>query len=148
MSRERHGHTQFHKPSSPTYNSWHNMLKRVRCQNSKGYETHGGRGITVCERWLTFINFLADMGERPGREFSIDRINNSKGYEPGNCKWSTAKEQVNNRRNNIRLTVDGTTKTLTQWAEHNNIKPATAYGRMRKGWSLLRACGFKEKAEV
>lgn len=77
--------------------TWVAML--ARCTNPKAtkYPLYGGRGIAVCERWLKFENFLADMGERPtGR--TIDRKDNDSNYEPGNCQWSTAKEQANNRR--------------------------------------------------
>lgn len=80
------------------YRIWAGMLNRIRNPNSKDYWRYGGRGIKVCKRWLKFENFLADMGEPPTDKHSIDRRKNEGNYCPSNCKWSTAKEQANNRR--------------------------------------------------
>lgn len=93
----RHGHaTKAPKPTA-TYYSWLGM--KQRCANPKhpGYKNWGGRGITVCERWQTFENFLADMGPMP-RGHSIERVNNDGNYEPSNCIWIPKSEQLNNRR--------------------------------------------------
>jgi len=82
---------------TPTYKSWKCMLYRCANPNHEHWEYYGGRGIRVCERWLKFANFFADMGARPmGR--SLDRINNDGNYEPGNCRWSTRSEQRLNCR--------------------------------------------------
>lgn len=83
---------------SKTYNTWRGMIDRCSSPSHEAYKHYGGRGIIVCERWLTFENFLADMGERPAG-LSIDRYPNNDGnYEPGNCRWATPKEQRANQR--------------------------------------------------
>lgn len=92
------------KSSTPTYKIWNTMILRCYNSNMQQYDDYGGRGITVCERWHDFESFLADMGERP-EGMSIDRIDNDKGYDKANCKWSTRTEQNRNKRNS-KLTLD------------------------------------------
>jgi len=97
-----HGHAKTGKEST-THRSWTNMLNRCNNPNYKRYQDYGGRGIAICKRWQEsdgkgFLNFLEDMCKRPGKEYSIDRINNELGYFKENCKWSTAKQQSNNKR--------------------------------------------------
>jgi hypothetical protein len=99
-SKTKHGHIWRYNGKryrSPTYISWAGMLTRCRNSKQRSYAEYGGRGIAVCERWLAFENFLADMGERPPG-LTLDRIDNDGGYEPGNCRWATTKEQRANQR--------------------------------------------------
>ena len=92
----RHGHSAGGK-TSKTYQSWFAMIQRCTNKNNKRYEHYGGRGISVCERWLKFDNFLKDMGDRPD-EMTIDRINVNGDYEPSNCRWADSKTQSLNKQ--------------------------------------------------
>lgn len=119
-----------------TYNTWAHV--RQRCLNPKNhaYRYYGGRGIMICDRWKdSFENFLADMGEAPSSEHSIDRIDHNGNYEPGNCRWAIKEEQANNKRTNRLFTVDGRTQTLAQWAREKGISPETITQRIKGGMS-------------
>lgn len=83
---------------SDTHKSWTQMRSRCHDPNNDAYPRYGGRGITICDRWSIFENFLADMGVRPSRNHSLDRVDSDGNYEPENCKWSTPLEQTLNRR--------------------------------------------------
>ena len=146
MTSERnltHGMTK-----TPEYSTWISM--KTRCYNKKfhAYKHYGGRGITVCDRWLkSFDNFYEDMGPKPTPEHSIDRIDNNKGYSPGNCKWVTINEQANNRRNNHNITLDCTTKTISQWGDEIGINSSVISLRLRRGWDSEKALTTPIKKE-
>lgn len=126
--RRTHGRSK-----SSIHNTW--CLMKERCANQED-NYYGGRGITVCERWLhSFENFLADMGERPFPGAQIDRIDNSKGYSPDNCRWSTRKENGRNKRNNVILTLKGESLTMIEWSEKLNIGIGLLKSRRRLKWS-------------
>jgi hypothetical protein len=89
--------TKHNKYGTDEYKIWHGILTRTTYSTSKKFHRYAGRGITICNRWLDFENFLADMGNRPSKKHSIDRVNNDGNYEPSNCRWATAQQQANNR---------------------------------------------------
>ena len=124
---------------TPEYHAWANM--HTRCSNSKTreFKRYGGRGIRVCLRWNDFRNFLADMGQRPAGK-TIDRIDNSKGYEPENCRWATPKEQARNTRQNVTFEFNESRRCLAEWSELFNIRYATLRWRVKIGnWPIRRA---------
>jgi hypothetical protein len=96
-SKLKHGAARHGKLRTTEYRIWSLVLQRCNNPNNPAYESYGGRGITVCKRWLKFENFLKDMGKRPAG-LTLDRRNNSKGYSKSNCRWATRLEQVHNRR--------------------------------------------------
>jgi hypothetical protein len=107
------------------------MIARCTDQENPKFYMYGARGISVCERWIKFENFFEDMGEKPAG-LCIERINNNGNYEKGNCKWGTYKEQANNTRRNRRLTYQGQTMTLSDWAIKLGITVSTLHERLTK----------------
>jgi hypothetical protein len=122
ISKKSRTHGMSGKNGHPLYRIWKAMIQRCYNKNVPEFRNYGGRGISVCERWRhSFPNFLQDMGDKPSKNHSIDRIDNESGYFPENCKWSTRLEQANNKRNNILHSYKGQSKTLTQWSRHLGI---------------------------
>ncbi len=128
----------------PEHSIWRGILQR--CYNPKRvkYKIYGARGIVVCDRWLErygkgFKNFLQDMGPRPGKEWSIERIDNSGVYSPENCKWATKKEQARNRTTSRVEEYKGAKKSLAEWADTAPVSYATLQARLNKGWSMEKA---------
>jgi hypothetical protein len=117
---------------------WSGMLRR--CLNAKvpEYNRYGGRGISMCVRWLVFENFFEDMGQRPPGK-TLDRKDNDGNYEPSNCRWATPREQASNRCNARLIRVNGETKTVLEWAAVLAISPKTIHTRLHRGWSNERA---------
>jgi hypothetical protein len=135
-----HGHARKGKVSAE-YRTWQQMKKRCENPSAKFYHHYGGRGIKVCERWQDFENFLADMGERPSPEHSIDRYPDVDGnYEPGNARWATDLEQANNRRITPMVEYQGRTQSIADWARELGFKYWSLRSRLVvQGWSVERA---------
>lgn len=129
------------------YRTWRCMLSRCYYVKDKCYNIYGGRGVVVCNRWKdSFENFYADMGDRPSNRHSLDRIDSNGNYCPENCRWATPIEQANNRRNTIRVCIDGVSKSLVDWAEFYGTRLDTIITRIHRGWPLEEAvCGRSRK---
>lgn len=137
----KHGHC-----STRTYRIWLNMKQRCNNPANKNWADYGGRGIRICERWRDFSAFFLDMGEAPAWG-SIDRINNDGGYEPGNCRWATQRQQCQNTRRNRFIEFNGEIKPLSEWARDLGVHIATLHYRVNH-WALERALSkHREKEE-
>lgn len=125
---------------TPEYRAWQQM--RLRCTSPKhaAWPSYGGRGITVCDRWLESVQaFVADMGPKPTPQHELDRIDNSKGYEPGNCRWATRKANDRNRRSNRMVTFRGERLALAEWCERLGLPRDTTKKRLDAGWPVEKA---------
>lgn len=120
---------------TPTYRSWQWMKNRCRYRN----KFYSDRGIKVCRRWKrSFVNFLADMGERP-EGMTLDRIDPNGDYCPVNCRWATVANQVRNRRSNRMITFNGETLPMVTWSERTGLPYITIATRLDRGWAPERA---------
>ena len=134
---------------STEYMIWAAM--KARCQNPRhvAYPNYGGRGISVCERWQnSFETFIAEMGQIPFVGATIDRIDNSLGYSPDNCRWSTRLQQNRNSRHNHLLTFSGKTQCLAAWAEECGIPQDRLRNRLSAGWSIESALSIEQHKDA
>ena len=121
------------------FQTWKHMRERCEDPANKSYPRYGGRGIKVCDGWLRFENFFADMGERPPG-LTLERVDNERDYEPSNCIWADMRRQQNNRSNNRLITYRGEARTIAQWARELNMPSTTLTNRLRLlGWTVERA---------
>ena len=133
IKNSTHGLT---KSTSGIYKIWVGMIQR--CENAKtpNYKDYGGRGINVCQRWrYSFELFHKDVGDRPSKQHTLDRICVNGNYEPSNVKWATRTEQQQNRRDSIKITISGQTATPSQWSKLAGVNKQTIITRYFRGWS-------------
>jgi hypothetical protein len=117
------------------YRTWQGMIRRCTAREAPAYRYYGGRGIKVCKGWRKFAQFFKDMGFKPSRVHTLERINNEGNYCLSNCRWATRKEQGNNRRSNHHISLNGVRLTVQEWSERLGIKAVTIHNRLRKGLS-------------
>lgn len=126
------------KTSTRLYNIWHKMKERCYNPNHAHYINYGGRGIAVCDEWKNNFQAFYDWATQNGYQehLTLDRIDNSKGYSPSNCRWASAVEQQNNTRRNRLLTMNGEVKSVAAWSRERHIPYSTIYSRLTSGWSI------------
>ena len=126
---------------SRLYRIWQNMIKRCYYPSSNRYEAYAGRNISICDEWRHDFKSFMDWAIANGYEnnLSIDRIDNSQGYSPDNCRWADPKTQANNTRRNRIITLDGVSRTLQQWSEVTGLKRKTISRRLDRGWTIRNA---------
>lgn len=122
------------------YRIWGNMVNRCSNENNPNYHSYGGRGIKVCDEWLSFPEFYKWALESGyDKSLTIDRIDNDDGYYPENCRWATVDQQANNKRSNKFITYNGETHTIAEWAKILGVKYKALHSRLSLGWTVERA---------
>lgn len=145
-TRTRHGFTT-HASKARVYRIWQGMWERCRNPKNSGYARYGAQGITVCDRWKDFSQFLEDMGLPPSTKHSIDRMDSNGGYEPSNVRWATHKEQNRNMRSNVWIALGGERRILTDWARGRGLYPETVRKRLRLGWTVEEALEYDPESD-
>lgn len=130
-------HTKHNLSSHRLYHIWFAMKQRCNDENSRSFSSYGGRGISVCEEWLDFINFYEwALPNGYSENLTIERLDNNKGYCPSNCVWATKKQQARNKRNVPLIEYEGEMKSVAQLCEEYNINPETFRSRLKSGWTF------------
>lgn len=117
----------------PLYRTWDGMMARCHNPKAASFHLYGARGISVCEEWKNPANFIRDVGQKPGKEYQLDRINNDGNYEPGNVRWVTVKENNRNKRKNVYVEVNGERRLLVEVSEEHKINLDTLRNRLSRG---------------
>lgn len=141
--RRKDGHmkriTRHNMSTSSEYSSWESMKSRCLYEDNKFYYNYGGRGITVCKEWMDFKNFFKDMGLKPSKKYSLERIDVNGNYEPENCRWADKHDQDRNKRNTVKIEYDGKSIVLIDLAKQFNLNQQTLRKRLNKGMSVEEA---------
>jgi hypothetical protein len=138
-TQTKHGHNR-RGNVAPEYWIWHSMIQRCHNQNNKQFGFYGGRGIAVCREWReSYSAFFSHIGHRPSPKYSIDRIDNDRGYEPGNVRWATSREQARNTRRARLIKHAGQELSIAEWSRKVGIGQDTLRGRINRGWPIETA---------
>lgn len=147
-----HGHTPASKSQTSEYTAWINIQSRCHNEKDEYYKDYGGRGIKVCDRWRFgengkpgFLCFLEDMGLKPDKKLSLDRVNGNGDYKKENCRWATAAQQARNKRNNVHITYNGETHILKDWAPIVGIPYNVLWKRYHRKWSTEKMLTFPHR---
>jgi hypothetical protein len=141
MTTLRHGEARS-AGRTPEWQTWRNMMRRCY-EQCTSYAQYGAKGVRVCSRWHRYEDFLADMGRKPSSQHTIDRLDNSKGYSPSNCRWATQAEQNRNKSNCVFLVFNGERRVLAEWARIRGLNEGTLRSRISKGLSIQDALDTK-----
>lgn len=132
----KHGESRHGVALTAEFSIWRGMWARCR---DKSHPQYGGRGISICDRWKHYRNFLEDMGRRPTEDHSIDRIDNNGDYTPENCRWATDVEQARNRSNSVFVELYGKRMHVEEWSHISGVSGTVIRDRLRKGWTSKKA---------
>lgn len=133
--RERHGMNK-----SPEHRAWVHMRQRCTNPNKREWPHYGGRGIKVCDAWMrSFLTFFADVGPRPSDKHSIDRIDVDGHYEPGNVRWATKQQQIENTRVVRMVSINGRAQSISAWEREMRLPKGMVRAREARGWDLTEA---------
>jgi hypothetical protein len=144
----KHGAARRGQKFCREYRIWRIMVRRCKDVKLPKYADYGGRGISVCDRWLDYENFISDMGQCPSEKHSIHRHDNDKGYEKSNCSWADLFTQANNKRNSVHYTVRGFTGTLAELCRHFNCDYKRAHYLLTRDQNIDRAIKLTTESPV
>lgn len=136
------------KAEAPEFYIWKGILDRCLNPKCKNFHNYGGRGITMRDAWRSFDVFRADVGPRPSLNHTLDRIDNDGPYAPGNVRWATRKQQARNARFNHRLTAQGETLCLSEWAERTGLSKGCILQRLQAGWDATRVLTTPSRSDA